>query len=770
VLLVVFAIAWTVSIYRREQSPAGWVSRAVLVALRLTAIAAILVMLAQWAIDVRLTGPPTIALVIDRSASMEIVDRYDDPEIAPRIAAEPKTGGVAEISRLQLLNNLLTRHDSKWLNTLREHYRLDVYLAGSNIERFAAIENGELSQPFAEVFATGGANQNATRLGDAIRRVLTDHRGQPPAAIILLTDGVTTAGVPLTEAATDARRSGVPLFSVGFGNDQGPRDIEIVDVLVDDAVFVGDLVSLQLRIHAQGLAGQQTKVKVRRETASAADAPAVDAAIQEQTIALPPSGEVVSIQFLDRPEAVGEVTYTAEAGIRDDEVNIENNRQVRKVDVRDDKIRVLLASGYPNYEFRFLKSLLERDASIDLNTFLQDADPDFAEQDKTALRSFPISREDILSYDVLVIGDLDPRLLPQTVWPAIRAMIVEQGGGAAFLAGPRSLPWRYAEIAEVRGLLPTETAALEAASVLTGENTLGEFPIQPTSVGLQSPSLQLGDTSAETESIWQQLAPQYWIAKCGPLKPAAQVLATARLHRDDGPVGESLPAICFQYVGAGRVLFHAIDSTWLWRRGVGDAYFSRYWVQAIRYLARGKLTAGRGVSLTTDRREYRYGDAVQIRARFSDPKLAPVGDFAVVSLESFGQPRRQLSLQRNRAAAGVFDGSLNDLPRGGYQALLTEPSTPENPPEARFTIVSPPGEMARLEMDRDALVAAAETTHGKLYTFADADQLLADLPPGQPVPIANLPPVEIWNRWWLLSLFLLCLVGEWVLRKRQGML
>jgi hypothetical protein len=227
-------------------------------------------------------------------------------------------------------------------------------------------------------------------------------------------------------------------------------------------------------------------------------------------------------------------------------------------------------------------------------------------------------------------------------------------------------------------------------------------------------------------------------------------------------------------VGAGRVLFHAIDSTWLWRRGAGDAYFARYWVQSIRYLARGKLTTGRGVTLTTNRREYQSSEPIQLRARFLDPKLAPSGDTAVAIIESPGQPRRQLSLRRNPSAAGVFEGTLTDLPAGSYHVLLTDPQTPGDPPETHFNMVAPPGELARPEMDRETLTAAAEATRGRFYHFVDhfidAEQLLNELPPGRPVPLANLPPIEIWNRWWLLSFFLFCLVAEWILRKRKGML
>jgi hypothetical protein len=101
---------------------------------------------------------------------------------------------------------------------------------------------------------------------------------------------------------------------------------------------------------------------------------------------------------------------------------------------------------------------------------------------------------------------------------------------------------------------------------------------------------------------------------------------------------------------------------------------------------------------------------------------------------------------------------------------MVEPQLSGNPAAVRFVVVPPPGEFARTEMDAAALAAAAETTHGKFYTIADAERLLSDLPAGRRVPIRNLPPIPIWNRWWLLSAFLGCITAEWILRKRKGML
>ena len=78
---------------------------------------------------------------------------------------------------------------------------------------------------------------------------------------------------------------------------------------------------------------------------------------------------------------------------RKGEKQTENNRRERLVRVRKEKIRVLLAYAYPSYEFRYLRNMFKRDSTVELDTVLQEADLEYAEQDATALRSFPVRRE-----------------------------------------------------------------------------------------------------------------------------------------------------------------------------------------------------------------------------------------------------------------------------------------------------------------------------------------------------------------------------------------
>ena len=231
----------------------------------------------------------------------------------------------------------------------------------------------------------------------------------------------------------------------------------------------------------------------------------------------------------------------------------------RTVSVRKEQIRVLLVQAYPNYEFRYLKNMLERDSTIQLNTVLQDADQEYAELDQSALRGFPVRREDLFEYDVLLFGDVNPAYLSIGVMQNIADFVEKKGGGVAFIAGPLYTPlaYRHTPLAE---LLPVD---LETATPPTGDSggaiTEG-FRVEPTELGLASPQMQLGTSAEETKQIWANLPKLYWLLETPVLKPAARVLAEHPTLT--GADGRKLAVFSLQFVGAGKVLFHATDDTW----------------------------------------------------------------------------------------------------------------------------------------------------------------------------------------------------------------
>ncbi|MBX3412655.1 MAG: VWA domain-containing protein [Pirellulales bacterium] len=754
VLFVLFVVGFVVWNYAREGGEAGPKLRTLLGGIRLSLFAILLFMIAEVVLSLERTGLPYVVVLVDDSASMGVADRYEDERERAAFESRAQGVGAEEPTRLNLAKSVLLEDNAALLRGVDRDYKLKLYTVSTAARQQPGTVQ-EIEAAVRHLEPTG----ESTRLGDGIQSVLADLRGTPPAAMVLLTDGINTDGESLAAAALVCRRKGVPLYSVALGSDRPVRDIELSDLLVDEVVFVNDIVNFEFKLTATGLQGRQVEVRLREKNGSEP--------LARLPVTLGGDGEPQRVRLPYRPTEVGEFEYVVEVDVLDGEAHDHNNARERVVSVRKEQIRVLFVQSYPNFEFRYLKHMLERDGTIELHTLLQESDPEYAAQDRTALRTFPARRDELFAYDVIIFGDVDPAFLSGSMLGDVSAFVSEKGGGVVFIAGPLFTPGEYRGT-PIDPLLPVDLSS--TGNVFVAQSSDEGFQVAPTDLGLASPQMQLGDTPAETESIWKNLPRLYGLYEMAALKPAARVLAEhpTRLAADGTP----LPILAMQFVGAGKVLFHATDDTWRWRFQVGDVYFARYWVQTIRYLSRSKLLGkDRSAELTTDRREYQQGEVVRLRVRFVDERLAPANDEGVsVVLEQEGRQKRPIQLRRNASNRGIFEGTFSRPVAGSYHAWVAEPTLEGQAPATDFVVVAPPGEFEQVRTDRAELERAAEQTEGRTYDLHTARRLVDDLPRGRQIPIESLPPVSLWNRWPLLALFLALISGEWLLRKHQGLM
>ncbi|MFN9917469.1 MAG: VWA domain-containing protein, partial [Pirellulaceae bacterium] len=69
-----------------------------------------------------------------------------------------------------------------------------------------------------------------TRLGDAVQAILEQERGNPLAAIVMVSDGQSNAGVDPVGTVSAAGASNVKLYAIGVGSAEDPVNARIVDV------------------------------------------------------------------------------------------------------------------------------------------------------------------------------------------------------------------------------------------------------------------------------------------------------------------------------------------------------------------------------------------------------------------------------------------------------------------------------------------------------------------------------------------------------------
>ncbi len=761
-LVVAGSVGLIVWLYRQETG-GSLAYRLALASLRIGLVLLAVFMLSEAVLSVERTGLPYFVVVVDDSASQGVADQYEDPKAKAAAEALAKLSGRSEPSRWAVGEGLLRKDDGKILRELQKQNKVRLYLASSSHQLLHEIDKPEDVALGLEKLKKVEPSGGQTRLGAAVRQILTELRGAPPSAILLLSDGQTTEGEPLAKAAELAARKGVPIYPVGLGSPEPARDLELTELLVDDVVFVDDLVRFQAKLLARGFAGQEVTVRLRERPASDPDG-ASSREIDSVRLKAPADNQPLRVELGHRPKQTGEVVYTLEVDRKERELQSDNNRLERKVNVRKEKLRVLLVDSEPRYEFRYLKNYLEREETIDLNVVLLSSDPEYSDQDRSALPTFPAAKDELFNYDVVLLGDADPGFLSLAQMQHLSEFVTEKGGGLLFIAGESFNPLAYRG-SPLELLLPIELA--EARNPTSLGNATSAFRPELTAEGRTSPIFRFGDDEAQSNQIWQNLPELFWFLEAPRKKPAAVVLAEhPTILGSDG----KLPIFLYQFVGAGKSMFNAADDTWRWRFRVGDRFFGRYWIQTIRFLARSKLIGQRQAEVQTDRRRYQRNQPIQIRVRFPNPALAPGTGEVVVQVEKKGQGPRKLTLKASPTARNIFEGALPQATEGDYEVRLLPPPVLEGAiPTASFRVDAPASELEHVQMNEPELVRTAKISSGVFYTPATVATLLDDLPKPEKVPLDTDPPIPLWNTWPVLAVFLSLATAEWLLRKRKQM-
>jgi hypothetical protein len=763
-LVVLGCAAVIIGLYRREAS-APLAYKIVLASIRVTLVLLAIFMLSEAVLSVERTGLPYFVVMVDDSASQQVVDQYEDVKAKAAAEAFAKISGRPEVNRWAVAEGLIEKDGGRLLRELQKQNKVRLYLASTAPRMLAEIDKPDDLVPALEKLKKVEPTGGQTRLGASVRQVLTELRGAPPSALLLLSDGQTTDGESLAKAAELAARKGVPLFPVGIGSPAPARDLELTELLVDDVVFVDDLVRFQAKLQARGFEGQELVIHLREHPPGPADS-ATGREIETLRVKAPPDGQPQRIELGHRPKQTGAIVYTLEIEPRPREIKTDNNKIERTVNVRKEKLKVLLVDSEPRYEYRYLKNYLEREETIDLSVVLLSSDPEYSEQDRSALPTFPAAKDDLFAYDVVLMGDTDPSFLSASQMQNLSEFVTdtEKGGGILFIAGENFNPLAYRGT-PLELLLPIELA--EARNPTAVGNAVPSYHPELTAEGRTHPIFRFGDDEAQSAQIWQNLPDLFWYIEAPRKKPAALVLAE---HPTQTGSDGKLPIVVYQFVGAGKSMFNAMDDTWRWRWRVGDRYFGRFWIQTIRFLARSKLMGQKQAEIQTDRRRYQRNQPIQIRVRFPNPGLAPSTGEVTVFVEKKGQGPRKLTLKASPTTRNIFEGALPQASEGEYEVRLLPPPVLEGSiPTASFRVDAPASELEHVEMNEPELVRAANISGGKFYTPATVATLLNDLPKPQKVPLDTDPPIPLWNTWPILGLFLVLITTEWVLRKRKQM-
>ena len=388
------------------------------------------------------------------------------------------------------------------------------------------------------------------------------------------------------------------------------------------------------------------------------------------------------------------------------EIDDTDNSRSALVTVLDAKITVLFVDGYPRWDYRYLKNALIRDKTFAVSCLLASADFNFLQEGNKPLPSagkniaghFPDTMEQLMEYDVVVLGDVDPRYFSDNQLQLINEF-VNRGGGFEMVAGERYAPQAYRNT-PIEPLLPVSLAHVELTDP-TIPITQGFRPITTKAGDTTSLFRFFADKDKNDDFVKHQLPEVFWYCRGLTAKPSVgEVLAE---HPTDlGPDGHKAPILVAGRYG-GRTLFSAIDDSWRWRYYTDEPVFDTYWVQQLRYLARNRKIGQRRLTLTADQPVYELGKQVRLVLRVVDPGLVrQLPDQIRVEIkDANGNPVRMETLVRQDGGGGeTYVGSFTADKVGKYTVHLPPIVTGVDMMETPLEVILPRMELEDPRVDR----------------------------------------------------------------------
>lgn len=752
------------SYLRPGWSPAVRASAALLKVIALVAIALCLLEPLRHGTRPR-PGANLFVILADRSQSMNI-----------RGPGETRSRGEMMLAWLSA--------DAAWQVRLAQDFDVRRYVFDGRLES---------AGDFADLALDG----NESALGTCLEAIARRYRDRPLAGVLVISDGNAT---DLDGRVLDAS-SLPPIYPVVAGGEGSLRDVAVRGVTASLTNFESAPVTVQAEISHHGFAGEDIAARLLDGSG---------AMVEEVVQRADDSGRLVA-RFELQPRGPGLHAYRVLAGARSEidrlekggmssEATLANNARLVMVDRARGPYRVLYVSGRPNWEFKFLRRALEEDEEVDLVGLIRIAkrepkfdfrsrygestnplfrgfgnhgEEDVERYDQPVLirlgtadaeelqGGFPKAADQLFRYDAIILDDVEAEYFTHEQMALVRDFVAKRGGGFLMLGGQESFVKGGYARTPIGDLCPVY---LDAVAVRSSAEP--GYRLHLTREGEIQPWVRLRKTEEGERRRLEEMPAFLTFNPTRGIKPGATVLVEAR---DAG--GNSYPALVEHRFGKGRAAALLVGDLWRWglkRKSAEDGDLEKAWRQTVRWLVgdvpkrvEGDVEEARGPN----------GPArLVVRAR--SETYEPLENASVaVRVTGPGGEAIDLTAEASEKEAGSYEVEYTPRLPGAYRAKISV-RDPEGKAvgerEIGWTADPTGSEYRDLEPNRALLERLARESGGEVVDGDRLDAFAAGLP-DRWIPITDPWTYPLWHRWSVLLFAILCLVGEWGLRRWKGL-
>ena len=732
-VLVAAVVALAVLTYRRVRVNEGRLrDRIILTSLRIAALALVLFCLFRPTLIVRaaVDQQNVVAVLLDDSRSMQIPDWNGQPRGA-------------------YLREQFGAPESPLLKSLSTKFLVRTFRFSSTANRMGSGKDLTFTGP-------------QTKLSTALDGARDELAGLPVAGVVLVSDGADTTDSTLDPALLGLKAQKIPVFTVGVGGEQLPRDVQIDRVNTPRSVLKDASLLVDVVVRNTGYAGRTVTVDVEDE----------GRIIGSQQVQLPSDGSPASVRVRATATESGPRLFRFRVAPQEGELVTQNNVRESLVNVRDAREQILYFEGEPRWEMKFLRRAVADDKNLEVVTLQRTADNKFMrlfgddpENPDELEGGFPKTREELFRYRGLILGSVEAGIFSGDQLQMIAEFVEKRGGGLLMLGGARSFAEGGYGGTPVADALPL---AIDPKTRASDPGPLMRLKITPTRQGQAHAVAQIADSEEASLKRWSELPAVSATNAPLPVKPGATVLLNGTDER-----GRTVPVLVSQRYGRGKSIAQTLQETWQWQMHASipleDMTHEHYWRQLLRWVIDG-VPDQVDVHMSRDRVE--PGEAVTIEASIVDKRFVELNDATVVA--TVAQPNGKtitVPMQWTGEHDGQYRGTFVSTQAGAYEVNVDATragGSRVGTGVAYARAAASEAEFFDPTMHSAPLRRIAEETGGRFYTPANAQGLAEDIRyAGRGV--TSIEERELWNMPIVLLVLMGIVCAEWGYRRVVGL-
>ncbi|MBL9152239.1 MAG: hypothetical protein JNK37_07135 [Verrucomicrobiales bacterium] len=420
--------------------------------------------------------------------------------------------------------------------------------------------------------------------------------------------------------------------------------------------------------------------------------------------------------------------------------------------------------------------------------------------DEAELRDgFPKSEAELFgAYRAIILDDIEAEFFTQEQLNLMDRFVGTRGGTLLMLGGQESFQPGGWNNTPVGGILPVYLDRIGRGGPAHGAT------FNLTREGWLEPWVRLQAKQEEEEKRLAFMPEFFAINQVQAIKPGASVFATVTDSEQ-----RQHPALAVQRYGGGRTAALMIADVWRW--GMKDDLvrqdMEKMWRQMLRWLVvdvpdrihletRADTEGANPVTRFSVRvrdEAFRPQDDASVKLEIrpalmgqAAPPEPPLPDAAikpgVEAPEKAAAPRptsspdtpplAEIFAEPSLEDAGLFEAAFYPPQSGGYRAraVVRDGEGKELGETETGWALNPAAEEFRsLEPNRDLLETLAKETGGRVLTLAEVPAFVETLQALE-APVTETWTRPLWHAPWVFLLALACFAGEWLIRRRQGVL